>query len=66
MAIDRDTSRRGVGWIKFILAALVVFVVAIPLLMGIAGLSNQGGETLDGGDGTAPAQTGSTATDEAR
>ena len=58
MPIDRNTSRRGVGSIKFILGAVVLLVLAIPLLMGISGLMNQGGEELDAGAGTAPAQTG--------
>jgi hypothetical protein len=58
MPIDRNTSRRGVGSIKFILGAFVLLILAIPLLMGISGLMNQDGDTLTGGAGTAPAQTG--------
>ncbi len=58
MAIDRNTSRRGVGWIKLILGGAIFLVVAIPLLMAIAGLKQQGGNDLTGGAGTAPAQTG--------
>lgn len=41
MPVDRNTSRRGVGWIKLILGGFIVLVLAIPLLMGISGLRNE-------------------------
>lgn len=66
MAIDRNTSRRGVGWIKYILGGAVALLLAIPLLMGIAGQKSTPDTAATDGSGTAPtvsepATTGSTA-----